>query len=97
MDDNFNFDHFMDGSDEFINQLEEWKERMIVAAINTNYHQIEKYGIDPVHLTNMTTDELKNLNSTLQIMIDHFQDLEEYEKCKVLFDNLKNVEEALVK
>ena len=97
MDDNFDFDQFMEeNGNEFNSKLDEWKERMMIEAIETNYAQIEKNGISAWHLRAMENDQLKDLSRTLQTMLDHYQDLEEYEKCKVIFDNLKSVEEVLV-
>jgi hypothetical protein len=68
----------------------------MVEAIETNYEQIEKNGISEWHLRNMESDEVANLNNTLQIMLDHYQDLEEYKKCKVIFDNMKKIEQVTV-
>lgn len=96
MDDDFTFDSFMEENEnEFNAKLEEWRERLMVKAIETNYVQIKKNGISEWHLRNMESDEVANLNKTLQIMLDHYQDLEEYEKCKVIFDNMKKIEQVL--
>lgn len=97
MDDNFDLDGFMEDSNtDFNSKLEEWRERLMIEAIENNYDQIEKNGISEWHLRNMESGEIENLNNTLQIMLDHYQDLEEYEKCKVIFDNIKKIEQVLV-
>ena len=97
MDDDFNFDDFMEESENQFNaKLEEWKERMMVDAIETNYQKLEENGISEWHLRNMETNEIENLCNTLKIMLDHFEDLEEYEKCKVVFDCMKKVEQVFV-
>lgn len=97
MDDNFDLDGFMEDSNtDFNAKLEEWRERLMIEAIENNYDQIEKNGISEWHLRNMESGEIENLNNTLQIMLDHYQDLEEYEKCKVIFDNIKKIEQVLV-
>jgi methionyl-tRNA synthetase len=92
----FEFDEFMENSNtEFNSRLEEWKERLLIDAINTNYEQIESKGISDWHLRHMDADELKTLKSTLQVMLDHFQNLEEYEKCQVVFNNMKKIDFAI--
>lgn len=97
MEDDFNFDDFMEESDEqFNSKLEEWRDRLMIDAIETNYEKIAENGISDWHIRNMDSEELSNLHNTLRIMIDHFEDLEEYEKCKVIFDNMKKIETVLV-
>jgi hypothetical protein len=79
--DDFNFDEFMEESNSDFNaKLEEWRERLMLDAIKTNYEQIEKNGLNEWHLRHMEESELKSLTNTLQIMLEHYQDLEEYEK-----------------
>jgi hypothetical protein len=97
MDDDFNIDDFMEESnDQFNAKLEEWKERMMIDAIEANYQKLEENGISDLHLRNMETDEIQNLCNTLKIMLEHYEDLEEYEKCKVVFDCMKKVEQVFV-
>jgi hypothetical protein len=85
MEDNFDFDAFNA-------KLAEWKERIMERAIQTNFELIKKNGIDPQYLQQVSADELQQLASTLQIMLDHYQDLEEYEKCQLIFDHLQKVQ-----
>lgn len=93
MNEDFNFDDFMeDSNNEFNSRLEAWKERLMINAIETNFEKISENGISEWHLRNMDAKELENLKGTLQIMLDHYQDLEEYEKCKVIFDNMKKID-----
>lgn len=91
------FDDFLEESnDRFNAKLAEWQDRLMINAIESNFKSIEEKGISEWHLRNMERDELSNLSGTLQIMLDHYQDLEEYEKCKVIFDAMKKVEDVLV-
>lgn len=91
------FDDFLEESNERFNaKLAEWQDRLMINAIESNFKSIEEKGISEWHLRNMERDELSNLSGTLQIMLDHYQDLEEYEKCKVIFDAMKKVEDVLV-
>lgn len=92
-----NFDDFLEeGNEAFNSKLEEWRERLMVNAIESNYEQIEANGISLWHLRNMDSKELANLENTLKIMLEHYQELEEYEKCKLIFDNIKNIESVQV-
>lgn len=92
-----NFDDFLEeGNEAFNSKLEEWRERLMVNAIESNYEQIETNGISLWHLRNMDSKELANLENTLKIMLEHYQELEEYEKCKLIFDNIKNIESVQV-
>ena len=92
-----NFDDFLEeGNEAFNSKLEEWRERLMINAIESNYEQIETNGISLWHLRNMDSKELANLENTLKIMLEHYQELEEYEKCKLIFDNIKNIESVQV-
>jgi len=97
MDDNFDFDQYMENSEnEFNSKLEEWQERLMKEAIETNYKKISENGIADWHLRNMDDDDLANLHNTLQIMLDYFEESEEYEKCKVVYDSMIKVQDLLV-
>lgn len=92
-----NFEDFLEEDNEQFNaKLEEWQDRLMTQAIETNYKKIEENGISDWHLRNMDDDELVNLHNTLQIMLDHYEDLEEYEKCKVVYDNMSKVQDAVI-
>lgn len=89
------FDDFLEESnEEFNSKLEEWQERLMINAIETNFEKIKENGISDWHLRNMDDLELKNLDNTLNIMLEHYENLEEYEKCKVVFDTLQQIKEV---
>ena len=91
------FDDFLEESnEEFNSKLEEWQERLMINAIETNFEKIKENGISDWHLRNMDTNELKNLDNTLNIMLEHYENLEEYEKYKVVFDTLQQIKEVQV-
>lgn len=91
------FDDFLEESnEEFNSKLEEWQERLMINAIETNFEKIKENGISDWHLRNMDESELKNLDNTLNIMLEHYENLEEYEKCKVVFDTLQQIKEVQV-
>ena len=91
------FDDFLEESnEEFNSKLEEWQERLMINAIETNFEKIKENGISDWHLRNMDTNELKNLDNTLNIMLEHYENLEEYEKCKIVFDTIQQIKEVQV-
>lgn len=95
-DEDFNFDEFMENSQrEFESNLAAYKERMMLIAIESNYDNIAKNGINEWHLRHLPESELTDLNETFKIMIEHFQDLEEYEKCAVILSAKNKIVEAL--
>jgi hypothetical protein len=84
-DEDFNFDEFMENSNrDFEMKLQEYQENMMKIAIETNYNQIERNGINEWHLRHMSPLELKDLVHTFKMMIDHFESIEDYEKCAVV-------------
>jgi hypothetical protein len=44
----------------------------------------------------MDESELKNLDNTLNIMLEHYENLEEYEKCKIVFDTMQQIKEVQI-
>ena len=91
------FDDFLEESnEEFNSKLEEWQERLMINAIETNFEKIKENGISDWHLRNMDESELKNLDNTLNIMLEHYENLEEYEKCKIVFDTLQQIKEVQI-
>jgi hypothetical protein len=91
-EDDFDFEDHVDKSHkEFEANLEAYKQHMFKAAIETNYAAILEKGISDWHLRNMETDELKALKTTLETMIEHYVELEEYERCALLHKHLNNV------
>jgi hypothetical protein len=91
------FDDFLEESnEEFNSKLEEWQERLMINAIETNFEKIKENGISDWHLRNMDESELKNLDNTLNIMLEHYENLEEYEKCKIVFDTMQQIKEVQI-
>jgi len=93
--DGFNIDDYLNDP-EFENKLENYREKMILEAIEHNYQNIVNNGLSAWHLREMTQTELTGLKETLIYMTKHFIDLEEYEKCQVLQKELNKIEEILV-
>lgn len=92
--DNLNFNDFLEESDDkFNSSLVEWKERLMIDAIKTNYDVIAKNGIDLKYVEQMTIVEYKSLVETLEVMLEYFKGKEEYEKCGVIFKHLKGLKE----
>ena len=97
-EDDFDFEDYMNESQkEFQSNLEAYRHKLFIDAIETNYSKIKEYGISDWHLRNMEVDELKSLQDTLNTMIEHFIEGEEYEKCALLQKHLDNVNFALQK
>lgn len=91
----FDETNFEADNNDFEANLEAWREKMITAAIQTNYNVISENGIDPVFLSNMKSDELSELYKTLNMMIEYFEGEEEYEKCAVLVKEINKVQNNL--
>jgi hypothetical protein len=96
MEDDFDFDEFMEESNSgFNSKLEEWRERMMIEAIEQNYNQIKEKGISEWHLRNMEQDEILALQGTLDTMLKHYEELEEFEKCALIKKELDKVIDAV--
>jgi hypothetical protein len=96
MEEDFDFDEFMENSQrKFEGDLATYKERMMLLAIESNYDNIAKNGISEWHLRHLPQSELNDLNETFRMMIEYFQDLEEYEKCSVILAAKNKIVEAL--
>ena len=94
----FNFDEFMEDSEkDFEKNLEEYKERMMIEAINANYENIERKGINEEHLISLDKTQLKDLDDTFSTMINYFIELEEYEKCATIQKHLDIVQHIIKK
>lgn len=90
----FDFEQFMDDSnDKFNGNLNDWRDRLMVNAIESNFEDIQEKGLDPVYLKMMDSEELKNLYDTLNVMIEHYVELEMYENCKLLQDHVEVIEQ----
>jgi hypothetical protein len=68
---------------------------MMLEAIEENYRQLEKNGLGEWHLRNMENDELVSLQQTLDIMLKHFEEDEDFEKCIVIKKELDKVTDAV--
>jgi hypothetical protein len=91
-DEEFNFDDFMENSNrDFEMKLQEYQEKMMKIAIETNYDQIEKNGINEWHLRHMHANELIDLDRTFKMMLDYFEEHEDYEKCAKLLEQQKKI------
>ncbi len=90
----FNIDDYLNDPD-FENKLENYREKMILEAIEHNFENIKKNGLSNWHLREMSNTDLVGLKETLIFMTKHFIDNEEYEKCSVLQKELNKIEEIL--
>jgi len=94
--DDFDFENFMEESNkEWNSKMEKWKERMVIEAINTNYDNISKNGISEWHARHLSQTELFNLIETLNYMIEHYVESEEYEKCALLKKELGKIDDLM--
>ena len=95
-DEDFNFDEFMENSNrDFEMKLQEYQENMMKIAIESNYNQIERNGINEWHLRHLDEQALRDLENTFTLMISHYEALEEYEKCGNILKEKLKVESAL--
>ena len=95
-DEDFNFDEFMENSNrDFEMKLQEYQENMMKIAIESNYNQIERNGINEWHLRHLDEQALRDLENTFTLMISHYEALEEYEKCGNILKEKLKVESVL--
>ena len=95
-DEDFNFDEFMENSNrDFEMKLEEYRDRMMQMAIETNYENILKNGINEYHLRHMYDNELRDLSNTFKMMLEYFEAHEEYEKCTVVLREQNKVNSVI--
>tara|TARA_B110000259_G_scaffold50378_2_gene59266 strand:- start:195 stop:506 length:312 start_codon:yes stop_codon:yes gene_type:complete len=91
-DEEFDFDEFMENSNhDFEMKLEEYRDKMMTIAIEVNYDNIANNGINEWHLRHLHPIELRDLNETFKLMINHFEDLEDYEKCATVLKEQQKV------
>lgn len=91
-DEEFDFDEFMENSKhDFEMKLEEYRDKMMTIAIEANYDNIVNNGINEWHLRHLHPIELRDLNETFKLMINHFEDLEDYEKCATVLKEQQKV------
>ena len=86
----FNIDDYLNDPD-FERKMEDYKELMIHEAIEHNYEN----GISDWHVRHMNKDEMTQLKETLQFMMKHFLEYEEYEKCILMKSELEKVNQIL--
>ena len=53
---------------------------------------MEKNGLAEWNLRHMANDDIKQLKETVQFMLKHFIDLEQYEKCILLKNELEKID-----
>lgn len=95
-DNDFDFEDFMENSNrDFEMKLEEYRDKMMKLAIETNYENIVKNGINEYHLRHMYNTELNDLNNTFKMMIQYFEDMEDYEKCAVVLKEQQKVNSVI--
>jgi len=95
-DGDFDFDEFMENSNrDFEMKLEEYRDRMMQMAIETNYENILKNGINEYHLRHMYDNELRDLSNTFKMMLEYFEAHEEYEKCAVVLREQNKVNSVI--
>ena len=90
----FNIDDYLNDPD-FENKLENYREKMILEAIEHNFKNIKENGLSSWHLREMSNTDLVGLKETLIFMTKHFIDSEEYGKCGTLKKELEKIEEIL--
>lgn len=92
----FDFDEFMENSNrDFEMKLEAYRDRMMTMAIETNYDNLVKNGINEWHLRHLDEQALRDLENTFTLMISHYEALEEYEKCGNILKEKLKVESVL--
>ena len=90
----FNIDDYLNDPD-FESKLENYREKMILEAIEHNFENIKKKGLSNWHLREMSNTDLVGLKETLIFMTKHLIDSEEYEKCGLLKKEIEKIEEIL--
>ena len=95
-DNDFDFDDFLENSNnDFDQKLEKYKDAMISAAIDENYRNIVSQGISDWHIRMMEPSEVAELMETFKVMVSHYEELEEFEKCALLVKQQKIIKESI--
>tara|TARA_Y100000389_G_scaffold202600_2_gene248367 strand:- start:12 stop:326 length:315 start_codon:yes stop_codon:yes gene_type:complete len=95
-DNDFDFDDFLENSNnDFDHKLEKYKDAMISAAIDENYQNIVTQGISDWHIRMMEPSEVAELMETFRVMVSHYEELEEFEKCALLVKQQKIINESI--
>ena len=92
----FDFEEFMENSNrDFEMKLEAYREKMMTIAIEANYANIEKNGINEWHLRHMSHADLNDLIKTFQMMMDYYEADEAYEQCAVILKEKHKIERVM--
>lgn len=86
--DDFNEDDFKD----LIEKLKRVREEQLIME---NYNNIIRQGVSVEGIAEYGEDNLNRLKKTLNIMIEYFEDKEDYEKChdvKLFSDKINTIE-----
>lgn len=86
--DDFNEDDFKD----LIEKLKRVREEQLIME---NYNNIIRQGVSVEGIAEYGEDNLNRLKKTLDIMIEYFEDKEDYEKChdvKLFSDKINTIE-----
>lgn len=89
------FDGLDDFEDDFRGLIEKLKMIREEQLIMENYDNIVKNGVDVEGIAQYGEDNLNRLKQTLNIMIEFFEDREDYEKChdvKLFSDQINKIE-----
>lgn len=91
--DNYELDDF--NEDDFKGLIEKLKVIREEQLIMENYDNIVRNGVDVEGIAEYGEDNLNRLKETLNIMIEFFEDKEDYEKChdvKLFSDKINQIE-----
>lgn len=90
--DDFNEADFEDDFKGLIEKLKVIREEQLIME---NYNNIVRQGVDVEGIAEYGKDNLNRLKKTLNIMIEYFEDKEDYEKCydvKLFSDKINTIE-----
>jgi len=93
-EDHDEFDDYenFDNSQEIRDAAERAREAMIVRAIEVNYDKLMSKGFSANNIMQWSYKEKEEVIETLNFMLNHFEKIEEYEKCA----NLVKARECLI-
>ena len=78
-----------DNSEEIKEAAERAREAMIVRAIEENYIKLSTKGFSKANVQQWSIEEISDVMSTIQYMLEYYEDTEQYEKCAVLMKAFK--------
>ena len=86
-DDNENGNDFLGKHDEEFDEMMEDLERLrFERMVHENYKNLKTNGISITNMIEYGPDNIKKLKTTLEIMLNFFEEREEYEKCADIRD-----------